>query len=142
LLAGSAVEVAALPERLLVAVVLSSARRAPVEALGRSAVFSALAALSGRGVLSLLPVFVMAAPAFEDLREDGVDRVGIGRGAGWRRCGAECCRLPGRRRAPPSPRFSGGEGGGFRRQNVLCDEEVAGAQKDLFVILLCFWAYL
>jgi hypothetical protein len=52
-LAGDVVEVAARPEKLLVAAVPSSAKRAPVEPLGRSAVFSALAALRGRGVLSL-----------------------------------------------------------------------------------------
>ena len=124
-LAGGAVEVAAWPERLLSTAVISSVLVAPVEAQGRSAVPCAFAASRSRDMLSLDPVFVMAEPDPEDLHEDVVDRVGAGRGAGWRRLGAECRRLPGRRRAPPSLRSDGGEGGGFRRRNVLRDEEGA-----------------
>ena len=78
----------------------------------------------------------MADPVFEDL--DGavaVDQAGVAdRGAGWRRSGAEERRLPGRMGAPPSPSEEWRSGGGFRRRSVLCDEDDAGAQKDLVVI--------
>ena len=62
-LAGGAVEVAAWPERLLVAAALSSVLGGPVDALGRSAVAGASAALQGRGVPSLELVAVVAASA-------------------------------------------------------------------------------
>ena len=135
-------EVEAWSVTVLAMAVLSSALRFPVEPHGRSAVFSARAAPRSRGVLSLQPAFMVVEPAFEDLRGDAVDRVGVDRGAGWRRFCAEDCRLPGRRRAPPSPKLVGGGGGGFRRQSVLHDGEDAGVQEDLVVILLCSWAYL
>ena len=78
----------------------------------------------------------MADPVVVDL--DGavaVDQAGVVvRGAGWRRSGAEGRRLPGRLGAPPSPSEEWRSGGGFRRRSVLCDEDGAGAQKDLVVI--------
>ena len=63
LLAGGAVEVAAWPERLLVVAALSSVLGGPVDALGRSVVAGASAALRGSGVPSLELVAVVAASA-------------------------------------------------------------------------------
>ena len=140
--AGGAVEVEAWSVLVLATVVLSSVLQVPVELQGRSAVFSACAAPRSRGVLSLQPVSMVVELAFEDLCEDAVARVGVVRGAGWRRFCAEGCRLPGRRRALPSPKLVGGGGGGFRRQSVLLDGEDARVQEDLVVILLCSWTYL
>ena len=59
--AGGAVEVAARPERLLVAVVLSSVLGAPVEALGRSTVTGAAVVPRSCGVPSLELAAVVAA---------------------------------------------------------------------------------
>ena len=102
-------EAVAWREKLLRAAFVSSALGAPVEARGRSAVPSVFAASRSCGALSLRPASVVVEPEFEDLGEDdGVDQVGAVRGAGWRRSGAECRRLPGRLRVPPSPRFNGG----------------------------------
>ena len=113
-------------------------------ARGRSAVPSVFTASRSCGALSLRPASVVVEPEFEDLGEDdGVDQVGAVRGAGWRRSGAECHRLPGRLRVPPSPRFSGGvaEGSG----GTCCATDMghgAEAQKDLVVFSLCFWVHL
>ena len=111
LASGGAEEAVAWPECVLWAVVLSSAPDAPVELSGGSAAPCASATCRSCGArFPLAGVRVMADPVFEDL--DGavaVDQAGVAdRGAGWRRSGAECRRLPGRLRVPPSPRFSGG----------------------------------
>ena len=131
-------EMAASTDWLLQVAVLSSAVVALVAARRRSAASSVVPARR-----SCRPRFpspggrVAAATGSVDLREDGVVHVGAGRGAG-RRCsqGAEDRRLPSCWRDPPSPRSSGGVGGGIRRRSVLRGEEDIGAQEDLVVFFI------
>lgn len=127
------------PERVLWAVVLSSALVAPVERRGGFAVRCAAATRRSCGArLPQAGVREMVEPAVEDLGGGAaVDQAGVvERGAGWRRSGAEERRLPGRSGDPPSPGNEWRSGGGFCRRIVLCGEDDAGVLKDFVVNFL------
>jgi hypothetical protein len=116
----------------------------PVELHGVSSVLGRPWFCGAAGRAFPLPEAEVAAPAVEDLeRPADVDQAFVVRcGAGWRCSGAEERRFPGRSGEPPSPSFVWRCGGGFRRRDVLRDEDVDRAQLDHFVIFLAFWASL
>jgi hypothetical protein len=144
MLAGGAMELVVAPEWLLPAMVPSSVAGSPVESSGRSVVIEVLVLLRKHAARRpRAEVLEMKDSAFEDLdRAVFVDQAGVVRGrAGWR-----CLDTEERSTSWPH----GGSvvskqewsSGGFRRRDVLCVEDEAGVQEDLFVISYVSWAFL
>ena len=134
---GAAVE-KVVPEWILLTAVFPSVGAAPCELRRGSAVSPSSAALrSAREGSPFAGVQEVVDPAVDILEGEVAERHGgvAVRCAGWRCSGTEERRLPVRDGGAPSPSYWRWCGG-FRRRDVVHDEDDASAQKDLIVIFM------